>query len=150
MKIRTGTIAAAAMIVGAATLFGFTGTASAIGPCTADNACLWSAANFTGMRFNNFNSQPSWHNITYDGTNVRLWERDGVANNVSSLDNWDLDSTIAVYYNSGYAGPCFTVAAGGQASNFAQIPLGGVPNGRANDNMNSHHFNQRCGAVYDF
>jgi hypothetical protein len=150
MKIKSTLLAAAVAVASAAGVVGFTGTASAQGPCTVDNACLWSGTNFSGMRFNNFYSQPSWHNVRYDGTNVPLWARDGVAANVSSLDNWDFDSTIAVYYNSGYGGPCFTVAAGGMVSNFARVPLSGVPGGNANENMNSHHFNRRCGTVYNF
>jgi hypothetical protein len=104
------------------------------------------------MRFNNFNSQQNWGSIHYDGTSVRLWAGDGVSNNVSSLDNWDFDSNVAVYYHSGYTGPCFTVAAGGEVSNFAQVPLNSseVPHRNANENMNSHHFNRTCGTVYNF
>lgn len=145
MRIRAALLAASVIMLG---LVGVTGTANAAGPCTFQNACLWSGINFTGSRFNNFNSQPNWGNIRYDGTSVPLYRGDGVGTNVSSLDNWDPDSTIAVYYNSGYRGPCFTVAAFGQVSDFGRARL--TDGTGANERMNSHHFNVRCGTVYNF
>jgi hypothetical protein len=146
MRIKLALLAAGVAVVGLVGLAG-AGTAQAA-PCTYDNACLWANINYTGYRFNNFYSQSSWANIRYDGTSVPLYRGDGVSTNVSALDNWDPDSTIAVYYNSGYRGPCFTVAAYGSASDFTRVRL--TDGTGANDRMNSHRFNVRCGTVYNF
>ena len=144
MKIKSVLLAVGVAIAG---LAGFTGTASAA-PCTYDHVCLWSNAGFTGYKYDTFYSQPNWGNLRYAGTSIPLYRGDGVATNVSSLDNWDPDSTVAVYYNSLYRGPCFTVAAYGSASDFTRVRL--TDGTVANDRMNSHHFNRLCGQVYNF
>ncbi|MFI5530433.1 peptidase inhibitor family I36 protein [Kitasatospora sp. NPDC051853] len=124
------------------------GTAHANPSCPDAYACLYSDAGFSGYKRTDFNSRSSWAAVTYDGTSIPLYRGDGVLTNVSSLDNWDKVKPIAVYYNSGWAGPCFTVAVFGQVSDFGGIVL---PNGKsANDNMNSHRFGYTCGAVYNF
>ncbi|RSM64467.1 hypothetical protein DMH04_51255 [Kibdelosporangium aridum] len=148
MRIKAALLAAAA-VAGLATVgLATTATTAAAAPCTLNNACLWSNPGFGGYRFNNFYSQSNWGAVNYDGTTVRMWRGDGVATNVSALDNWDSDSRIAVYYNSGYRGPCFTVANFGSASDFRRVRLTDGTN--ANERMNSHHFNRTCGTVYNF
>jgi hypothetical protein len=150
MKI-TSTLVAAGLV--AAGFLGFAGTVTAeseVAPyqCTRDNACLYSNPRFTGYVRDDFYSRPNWGAIYYDNGPYVLWRGDGVSTNVSSLDNWDLDSRIAVYYNSRYRGPCFTVEAAGAVSDFRQVRLSDGSN--ANDRMNSHHFNRTCGPVYNF
>ncbi|GAA3000951.1 hypothetical protein GCM10020229_11450 [Kitasatospora albolonga] len=123
------------------------GTAVASAPCTPNNACLYSDANYQGGKFDNFNRQPNWGQVTYNN-GIQLYRGDYVATNVSSLDNWDLAQNIRVFYNSQYRGACFTVAAGGEVSNFAYVTLSDGTN--ANDRMNSHIFGGTCGNVYNF
>ncbi|MEV7611635.1 peptidase inhibitor family I36 protein [Streptomyces sp. NPDC089799] len=141
-----------AMLLAAASLFGATVAMAAPAQaalCTSDNACLWSDSGFTGHKRDDYTSRPSWF-IFYDNNNYnRLYQEDGVVDNVSSIDNWDPDTRISVYYNSGYAGPCFKVEAYGAVSNFEQITLG---NGmKSNDRMNSHKFSNECVATtYNF
>jgi hypothetical protein len=142
MKMKS-VLAAAGLVAGG--LVGLSGTAVA---CTYDNACLYSNPSFGGYVFNNYNSQPNWGAVRYDNGSYALWRGDGVGTNVSSLDNWDPNSRIAVYYNSQYRGPCFTVAAYGSASDFRRVTLSNGSN--ANDRMNSHRFNYTCGPVYNF
>lgn len=115
---------------------------AAMAACPYDWACLHSGANFSGYHYNSYYSQPNLGNLRYAGTQIPLYAGDHVPSNVSSFENNDPDSPVAVYYNSSYRGPCFTISAGGGYSNFAVIPLS---NGlTANDNMNSFHFNQYC------
>lgn len=125
-------------------------TASAV-ECTGeyayDKVCLHENGGqyLNGMLRIDYYSRSSWANITYNGTSTPLYRGDGVLTNVSGATNWDMDSRIAVYYNSNHSGPCFTIRAGGQVF-FNRIVLS---NGRsANDNMNSHQFNVTCGSVY--
>ncbi|MCX4783236.1 peptidase inhibitor family I36 protein [Streptomyces sp. NBC_01264] len=132
---------ATASLVGAGVAMG--APAQAVPVCTPDNACFYSDANFTGFERDDFTSRSNWSAITYDYAPTRLlYAGDGVADNVSSVNNMDPDTKISVYYNSGYAGPCFKVAAYGLVDNFAKITLS---SGRtANDNMNSHNFSNNC------
>ncbi|MFD6888233.1 peptidase inhibitor family I36 protein [Streptomyces sp. NPDC059957] len=118
--------------------------------CTQDNVCLWSDSGYSGYLRDDFNSRSNWSTITYDHAPTRLlYAGDGAVNNVSSMDNWDPDTQVSVYYNSGYAGPCFNIAAYGSVGNMASIILS---SGKyANDNMNSHKFGGACtGPVYNF
>ncbi|MFD5097568.1 peptidase inhibitor family I36 protein [Streptomyces albidochromogenes] len=121
--------------------------------CTYNNVCLWSDADFNGYKRNDFNSRPNWSQISYDGgiggAFKPLYEGDGAIDNVSSVDNWDPDTKVSVYYNSGYFGPCFKVAANGAVSDMASIYI--TSSKTANDNMNSHKFSNEClGATYNF
>ncbi|MFE5485258.1 hypothetical protein [Streptomyces sp. NPDC056527] len=119
--------------------------------CTYNNVCLWSDSDLNGAKRNDFNSRPNWSTISYDGgAFVALYRGDGVVENVSSIDNWDPDTGVSVYYNSGHVGPCFMVMANGEVSNMAWVTLsyGGK---KANDNMNSHKFSYDCvGNSFDF
>ncbi|MFB7372153.1 peptidase inhibitor family I36 protein [Streptomyces sp. NPDC056222] len=142
-----------AMLLAVASLFGATvamaAPAQAFG-CTYNNVCLWSDADGNGYVRNDFNSRSSWSNIYYGGSSKPLYQGDGVADNVSSIDNWDPDTGVSVYYNSGYVGPCFMVMANGEVSNMGWVTLsyGGK---KANDNMNSHKFSYDCvGNSFDF
>ncbi|MGI5499098.1 peptidase inhibitor family I36 protein [Lentzea sp. CA-135723] len=117
--------------------------------CRADYACLYSAANYTGLKREDFNSRPNWGQITYNGSSISLYRGDGSQQNVSSMQNRDANSYIAVYYNSNYAGPCFRIRPNGSVPNFQTIPLS--IGGDANDRMNSHKFNPtncQTGTIY--
>jgi hypothetical protein len=115
---------------------------AALASCRTDYACLYSNADFGGYKYETFYSTTNLGNVNYGGTSLPLYSGDGVNSNVSSLDNWDFDSPITVYYNSGYRGPCFEIPAGGAKYDFASVRLS---NGKtANDNMNSFHFNYHC------
>jgi hypothetical protein len=117
--------------------------------CAFDHACMHSDAGFGGYEREDYNSRNSWANILYDGTSIPLYAGDYVPSNVSSIENRDPDSVISVFYNSGWAGPCFKIAANGAVSNMDGIAL---TNGKAaNDNMNSHRFGNYCsGTTYNF
>lgn len=139
------------MLLAVASLFGagVAMAAPAQASCTPDNVCLYSDANYQGMKRDDFSSRNNWSNITYGGTSIALYRGDNVVSNVSSMDNWDVDTRISVYYNSGYAGPCFKVEAYGTVSNMASIYLN--TGKAANDVMNSHNFTNNCsGSVYSF
>ncbi|WP_244315447.1 peptidase inhibitor family I36 protein [Streptomyces albidochromogenes] len=118
--------------------------------CTYNNVCLWSDSGHNGYVRNDFNSRTNWSQISYDGGAFKpLYQGDGVIDNVSSIDNWDPDTRVSVYYNSGYFGPCFKVEANGAVSNMASIYI--TSSKTANDNMNSHKFSNEClGATYNF
>jgi len=138
-----------ALGVAVASLVGLSGTANACTAADGGHSCLYSAANFSGSRWDDgAKSTQKWADHYYIGTKVKLYAGDGSLSNVSSMRNYDPNSTVAVYYNSGYAGPCFTIAANGRVSNFMSITLSSGKS--ANDNMNSHQYNERCGTVYNF
>jgi Peptidase inhibitor family I36 len=133
---------AALLAVGVVTAAAVVGPAEAALACSTGDACLYSAANFGGYHYETFYSQPNLGNVRYAGTQIPLYAGDHVPSNVSSLDNWDFEHPIAVYYNSGYRGPCFEIPTGGAERNFANRRLS---NGlSANDDMNSFHFNRHC------
>lgn len=141
-----------AMLLATASLFGAAVAMAAPAQadvCTPENVCLWSDGNFKGEKRDDFNSRTNWSTITYGGTSLPLYRGDNVISNVSTIDNWDPDTKVSVYYNSGYAGPCFRVAAYGRVSDMSGITLS---NGKsANDVMNSHRFGDWCnGATYDY
>jgi len=129
-----------------ASLLSFAGTGKAA-VCTYDHSCMFSNASLTGYWYDDGGlSRPHWDAVAYRSTSIRLWAGDGVYNNVSSMDNWDPNSTVAVYYNSNYAGACFTIRAYGTVHDFSFVTLN---NGtRANDRMNSHRYNYNCGPLY--
>ncbi len=146
MRIKAALLAVGMAVAG---LVGVTGTANACTSADGGHSCLYSAANFTGMRWDDgARSTPNWGAHTYIGTSVRLYAGDGSLSNVSSMRNYDTNSNVAVYYNSNYRGGCFTIAAGGRASDFARIRLTDGTN--ANDRMNSHRYNYTCGPVHNF
>ncbi|MFD7321161.1 hypothetical protein ACFV9D_08705 [Streptomyces sp. NPDC059875] len=142
-----------AMLLAVASLFGVgvvTAAPTQAASCTPDNACLYSDADFGGYKRDDYSSRHNWEIIYYPGTpDIPLYRGDGYLFNVSSIDNWDTDTRISVYYNSQHFGPCFKIAAYGYVSNMAYINLS---NGKtANDVMNSHLFGNNCsGTVYNF
>lgn len=143
LRIKSALLAAIMAVAG---LAGLAGTANACTSADGGHSCLHSAANFTGSRFDDAAaSTANWGAHSYIGTSVRLYAGDGSLSNVSSMRNFDPNSTVAVYYNSNYRGPCFTITANGRASNFANVRLSDGTT--ANDRMNSHHYNQRCGPL---
>ncbi|MGW7428162.1 hypothetical protein ACWGIN_01280 [Streptomyces sp. NPDC054861] len=141
-----------AMLVAAASLF-TAGVAMAApaqaASCTPDNACLYADSDFTGYKRDDYNSLHNWENVTYPGTpNIPLYAGDNYIFNVSSLDNWDVDTRISVYRAPYFMGPCFKIANYGSVTNFAYITLSGGQN--ANDVMGGHRFGNQCsGTVYD-
>lgn len=135
--------------IAAASLFGLAGTAQAA--CQAEWACMYSNKDLKGHKYTSFDSQANWGALRYANTSIRLWNgSDSGYDNVSSMENRDHNSPIAVYYNSGYKGACFTIRSDSAVSNFANVRLSG--DGRdawdGNDKMNSHHFNIGCGTYY--
>ncbi|WP_410589567.1 peptidase inhibitor family I36 protein [Amycolatopsis sp. lyj-23] len=146
--MKTATAVVAAVVVAAGTALGTAGTAQAT--CRAQYACMYSNSNLGGYKFENFNSQANWGSLRYTGTSIPLWAGDGTYNNVSSMENMDTNSPIAVYYNSQYRGSCFTIRSSGTVRNFADVRLSGDTHDGwvANDVMNSHHFNIACGTYY--
>jgi hypothetical protein len=146
MRIKAALLAVGIAVAG---LAGLTGTANACTSADGGHSCLYSAANFSGSRWDDgARSTVRWGDHSYIGTSVRLYAGDGSLSNVSSMRNYDPNSTVAVYYNSQYGGPCFTIAANGRASDFSRVRLSDGSN--ANDRMNSHQYNVRCGTVYNF
>ncbi|MGQ4488171.1 hypothetical protein LRE75_26935 [Streptomyces sp. 372A] len=150
MKRLISSVVTVAAVAGAA---GFIAapSASAAPECTAeyayDKICLFENGGqyLNGKSRIDLYSRSSWANITYTGTSTALYKGDGVLTNVSGATNWDPDSRVAIYYNSNYAGPCFTIKPHGIVF-FRSV---GLSNGRvANDNMNSHRFNVTCGSIY--
>jgi hypothetical protein len=141
------------MLLAVASLFG-AGVAMAApaqaASCTYDHVCLYSDSNFTGYKRDDYNSRHNWGIIYYDGTSVvPLYRYDNAILNVSSVDNWDPDTGVSVFYNSGQVGPCFRVVAYGTASNMASVILSSGK--QANDVMNSHNFSEQCaGNSYNF
>ncbi|MCG8927593.1 peptidase inhibitor family I36 protein [Lentzea sp. CC55] len=116
--------------------------------CTYDHACMYSASDYKGLKRDDGYSRPNWGQVTYNGTSIALYRGDGSQQNVSSMENRDENSYIAVYYNSNYAGPCFRIRPNGKVPNFQSVKL---PNGDANDRMNSHKFNPsncQTGTIY--
>ncbi|MEU7786298.1 MULTISPECIES: peptidase inhibitor family I36 protein [unclassified Amycolatopsis] len=138
----------AAVAVAATVGVGAAGPAEAA--CQAQYACMYSNSDLGGYKFENFNSQANWGSLRYAGTSIPLWAGDGTYNNVSSMENKDTNSPIAVYYNSQYRGSCFTIRSSGTVRNFANVRLSGDNHDGwvANDVMNSHHFNIACGTYY--
>jgi hypothetical protein len=146
MRIKAALLAVGLAVSG---LVGLAGPANACTAADGGHTCLYSAAGFSGSRWDDGAlSTEKWADHSYIGTSVRLYAGDGSLSNVSSMSNWDFDSNVAVYYNSGFRGGCFTIAAGGQVSDMARIRLSDGTN--ANDRMNSHHYNRTCGPVHNF
>jgi hypothetical protein len=148
MRVKAALVAVG---IAAGSLFGLAGTAQAA--CQAEWACLYSHNNLGGYKYTSFNSQPNWGSLRYggSGSNIPLWNgSDTGFYNVSSMENKDHNSPIAVFYNSEYRGSCFTIRSSGTVLDFANVRLAGGTkhNWVANDMMNSHHFNQTCGTVY--
>jgi hypothetical protein len=144
-RTKRGFMTKAAMLaVGAAAAVAVVAPAdAALAACKTGDACLYSNAGFQGYKYQTFYSTPNLGSVRYDNAaSVPLYSGDGMGTNVSSLDNWDFDHPITVYYNSGYRGACFEIPTGGSARDFSTIRLS---NGlSANDNMNSFHFNRHC------
>ncbi|MEA5360925.1 peptidase inhibitor family I36 protein [Amycolatopsis sp., V23-08] len=145
--MRTAAIVTAAV---AAAAFGIVAAGPAQATCRAQYACMYSNSNLGGHKYENFNSQPNWGSLRYGDANIPLWAGDGTYDNVSSMENKDTNSPIAVYYNSQYRGSCFTIRSSGTVRNFADVELSGDNHDgwAANDVMNSHHFNIACGTYY--
>jgi hypothetical protein len=142
-----------ALGVAVASLVGLSGTANACTAADGGHSCLYSAAGLgTGpnkLRWDDgARSTENWGDHFYIGTQIRLYAGDGSLSNVSSMRNYDPNSTVAVYFNSRFRGGCFTIAAGGTASDFSRIRLSDGTN--ANDRMNSHQYNVRCGPIHNF
>ncbi|MFH9728561.1 hypothetical protein ACH4M4_37290 [Streptomyces sp. NPDC017254] len=79
---------------------------------------------------------------------IPLYAGDNHLYNVSSIDNWDVDTRISVYRSPYHMGPCFKIANYGSVTNLAYITLSSGQN--ANDAMDSHLFGNNCsGVVYD-
>ncbi|MFD8205288.1 hypothetical protein ACFV2S_02565 [Streptomyces sp. NPDC059695] len=141
-----------AMVVAAASLLGAGITMAApaqAASCTPDNACLYSDSDFEGLKRDDYRSQSSWASIHYDGfPDAYLYWSENWPLNVSSVDNWDVDTRISVYYHSQWTGPCFKIANYGSVSNLAYVTLSSGQN--ANDVMDAHLFGNNCsGTVYD-
>ncbi|MFG2291839.1 hypothetical protein [Streptomyces sp. NPDC048603] len=141
-----------AALLAAASLFG-AGVAMAAPAqaynCTWDNVCLHSDSDFNGLYRDDFSSRPNWSQITYYGGQPAVYQGDYNPDNVSSINNMDPDSRVSVFYNSGYAGPCFKIADYGRVKNMASIYITSTK--QANDNMNSHRFGDSClGSTYNF
>ncbi|WP_426362480.1 hypothetical protein [Streptomyces sp. E-08] len=141
-----------AMVVAAASLLGAGVTMAApaqAASCTPDNACLYSNSDFTGYKRDDYNSRHNWEIITYPGSpSIPLYAGDNYLYNVSSIDNWDVDTRISVYRAPYHQGPCFKIATYGSVSNLAYITLSSGQN--ANDVMDAHLFGNNCsGTVYD-
>ncbi|MGF1340716.1 MULTISPECIES: hypothetical protein [unclassified Streptomyces] len=151
MPKNNSTAMRALVVAGATALstlaLGVSGASASSHTCTYDNACLYENAELEGMYLDSNSSLAMWSLSRYAGQpdtyGKSPYMGDGVKTNASSLDNWDIDSVIGVFYNSSYRGPCFTVGAYKRAMNFKSVTLssgGGV----ANDRMNSHQFNNAC------
>lgn len=147
MRIKAALLAVGIAVSG---LVGIAGTANACTSADGGHACLYPARDFGGGAKwdDGALSTANWGAHTYIGTSIRLYAGDGSLSNVSSMRNYDTNSNVAVYYNSGYRGGCFTIAAGGRVSDFARVRLSDGTN--ANDRMNSHHYNRTCGPVHNF
>ncbi|RSM64468.1 hypothetical protein DMH04_51260 [Kibdelosporangium aridum] len=139
------TVSAASMVA-ALTVIGGTAAATTVeSPCQQGSVCLWSQPNFTGLTHTSVRSVPSWGALTYDGTQIPLTS---ATHPVTSVDNRGNGFRVALYYNSGYRGPCFTVAAHGTVSDLRQVRLS--DGSSAHRRMTSHAVNRSCGPVYDF
>ncbi len=144
--MKLSSVLATASMVAAFTATGGTATANTVeSPCQQGHFCLWSQPNFTGLTHTSTRSAPSWGALTYDNTQVPLTS---AAHPVSSLDNRGNGFRVALYYNSGYRGPCFTVAAHGTVSDLRHARLS--DGSSAHRRTTSHVFNRSCGPVYDF
>lgn len=127
MRIKA-VVLAAGVVAG---LAGFAGAARAVdSTCPSGEVCLWSGANYTGARFA----------VPTDGR----WP----AFTISSVNNRDVNSSVAFYYNSNQRGACFTVAASGRVPDLTRVKLsdGSAAYGR----LNSLAFNRTCGPVHEF
>lgn len=140
-----------AMLLAVASLFGagVVMAAPAQAYCNYDKVCLSEDAGWLGYTREDYYSRPKWSDVSYPGSIIPLYQFDGADSNVSSIENTDPDTPVSVYYNSGYAGPCFRVAKYGIVSNMASIKI--TSSKYANDNMNSHQFSNSCfGGLYNF
>ncbi|MEU3648421.1 peptidase inhibitor family I36 protein [Lentzea sp. NPDC034063] len=131
-------IASVLAAVGVAAVSLVTAEGIANAACTYDHACMYSEKDFKGLIRDDGLSRPNWGQVTYKNSSIALYRGDGSQQNVSSMENRDENSYIAVYYNSNYTGPCFRIKPNGRVWNFQDVKLS---NGDANDRMNSHKFN---------
>lgn len=120
MHIKRLPVAAAAVAlagIGAAFVTAVPASAASSEYCTTEYACLYYNSNYQGAFYRQLLDIPNYQNY-YFSTSAAGSNGAGlsVKNNAASLDNWDFQSRVRVYFNSNYAGVYQTIAAGGQAN----------------------------------
>ncbi|MGW5125737.1 hypothetical protein ACWEQ7_17080 [Streptomyces sp. NPDC004069] len=118
MRIRNLAIAGTLALAGIGTGLATAGTASAAGDfCSSGNACLHYNSDYKGAFYKQYAAISNYANYyfsaSYAGSNGAGLS---VKNNTASVDNWDFNYGIRLYYNSNYAGAYQSIGAGGQAN----------------------------------
>ncbi|MEV7686250.1 peptidase inhibitor family I36 protein [Streptomyces bungoensis] len=87
--------------------------------CSSGYACLFYHPNYTGAIFKQYYSDPNYGD-NYFVTSTASQGSEGagkvVRNDAASVDNWDFNNAITIYYSPNYAGVHQTISAGGAAN----------------------------------
>ncbi|MEU1818041.1 peptidase inhibitor family I36 protein [Streptomyces roseifaciens] len=87
--------------------------------CSTGYACLFYHQNYTGAIYKQYSNDANYgnnHFVTSTSTRGSSGSGLAVRNNAASVDNWDFDNAITIYYSPNYAGAHQRIAAGGQAN----------------------------------
>ncbi|MEU8550472.1 peptidase inhibitor family I36 protein [Streptomyces roseoverticillatus] len=87
--------------------------------CSSGYACLFYHQNYTGAIYKQYNNDANYGNNHFvTSSSMRGGSGSGlvVRNNAASVDNWDFNNAITIYYSPNYSGVHQRIAAGGQAN----------------------------------
>ncbi|MCF3100110.1 peptidase inhibitor family I36 protein [Streptomyces roseoverticillatus] len=87
--------------------------------CSSGYACLFYHPNYTGAIYKQYYSDANYGDdyfVTSSSTRGGSGSGLVVRNNAASVDNWDFNNAITIYYSPNYAGVHQRIAAGGQAN----------------------------------
>ena len=93
--------------------------APAAASCSTGYACLFYHPDYTGAVYKQWDDDKNYGNDHFvTSTSARGSEGAGevVRNAAASVDNWDFNNPITIYYHPNYEGPHQTIAAGGQGN----------------------------------
>ncbi|MEV5374854.1 hypothetical protein B7P34_10680 [Streptosporangium nondiastaticum] len=87
--------------------------------CSTGYACLFYHPDYTGAIYKQWDDDPNYgnnHFVTSSSTRGSSGSGLVVRNNAASVDNWDFNNAITIYYSPNYQGVHQRIAAGGAAN----------------------------------
>ncbi|MFJ2766713.1 peptidase inhibitor family I36 protein [Streptomyces sp. NPDC087300] len=87
--------------------------------CSSGYACLFYHPGYTGAVYKQYNNDTNYgnnHFVTSTSSHGSEGAGQVVRNNAGSVDNWDFNNSITIYYSPGYGGAHQTISAGGRAN----------------------------------
>lgn len=117
MRFRRVAVAGAVALAGFGTALATAGTANAAESCTSGYACLHYNSDYQGAFYRQYFNIPNYAGYYFSASSAgSAGAGQAVKNNTASVDNWDFNNGIRMYFNSNYAGVSQGIPAGGAAN----------------------------------